>query len=228
MNYVEEVKNLRAEGMGMFDIASKIYDISYPGDDVRPKITREEAMRVLIDRNATKEQKEEARKVQAFYMRRNKEIDRILCSDGGVYDIIMDDVPKDPSLENYAMLAAAVIESAIEDYGVCKTDHAEYAEDFITAKHFFESDMYHYYTGIINSGYEYPDGKTLMKLLDRQAEEGRWLEYTKMIFKTKRDAQKMIDDHPVYTLGKYEVCKKKGKKWGLRLIYIPAQKEEEE
>lgn len=227
MNLVEEVKNLRAEGMGMFDIASKIYDISYPENGECPGITREEAMRILVDRNATKDQKEEARKAQAYYMRRNKEIDRILCSDGGVYDIVMDDVPKDPSLENYAMLAAAVIEAAIEDYGVCKTHNAEYAEDFVTAKHFFESEMYHYFTGIINSGYEYPDGKALMKILDEQALEGRWLEYTKMLFRTKKEAQAMISEHPIYAYGKYEVCKK-GKKWGLKSIYVYANKEEEE
>lgn len=209
------VLDRRSKGMSMYDIAEELWD-QFHGREVPPSMPYEDAL-YLSKTGGADDKIREAIGALKWYRNRRNDIDQLIAMKGGVYDICMEGSVKDTSLESHALLAAAVIEAAVEDYGRGKTHHAEETQFFCEAKNFFLGDAYQYYVGVISSDSSYPDGPTLMKILDRQAILGRWIDYRSLKFKTKKAAQKMIDDHKTYAKN-YEPYKKKRGEWRLRLI----------
>ena len=187
---VSSVKALRSAGYSMWGIAYKLYLQDHYGTD-NDNISKPGVPKTVFE-------------------------NEYLYAKGAVADIVMEleKTDEDYDHEGGIALIGAVIMSAVNDYGNAKTasilrhETAE-SKNFCEARRFFTSKKYDSYMNCLSKEGVFPSGESLMKMLDKQALEGRWMSFNLMQFKTKAEAQKMIDDHPKYTKNAYPYYQKK-------------------
>ena len=210
-NFIEKVFDLRNQGLAMWEIAARIWDDNYDGD--RPAMSSEEANHILYRCGTTKE-KAEAYEARTFYLKRKKEYEKLLYGEDGVYDILMKSADGYDT-DGISNLINAISKQAANDYGEGRTTELETGKPcksfrFVTAKGYFLKGKYDELSGaMVETNESCPTGKDILDGLDRQAEEGRWIEYKALEFESKKEAQKLIDKYPIYA-GDYIPVKVKG------------------
>lgn len=189
---IPSVIALRSLGLSMWDIAYKLYLADHPEIDTKT-VSNPGVPKTVFE-------------------------NEYLYAKGAVADIVMEyeKVDEDYDHEGGIALIGAVIMSAVNDYGNAKTasilrhDSEEHeTKNFCEAMRFFTSKKYDSYMNCLSKEGVFPSGESLMSMLDKQALEGRWMNFHLMQFKTKAEAQKMIDDHPKYTKNAYPYYQKK-------------------
>ena len=201
-NIDDKIFDLRAKGLAMWEIAAQIWDDDYEGE--RPSMSSEEANHIIY-RCGTVTEKSEAYEARAFYMNRKKQYEKLLYCEGGVYDTLMGKNPDGLyDFDGVCNLMNAISGQAADDYGESRTYELKHhreckTKDYITAKGYFLKGKYDEFMQAVNDGKKpYLPGKDVLKNLDKQAIEGRWLDYRAMEFTSEKKAWKMVKDHPFY------------------------------
>ena len=236
----ERVFELRREGLPMWKIAEKIWDDNYTGS--YPEMSYKECKHEVYKGGPHDEETmAELREILAFWKNRQKEYeDKILYKKGGVVDILLNS-PDGPEYDAIADLMAGVAKRAADDFGAGYTESVlklpinislDSRVDYITAESYFLKGEYDRQVECISGDNDTPmTGKEVIKALIQQAIEGRWIAFSHIRFDTKKEAEKMIYDHPYYARNyilyskKVPIISKKTHKptkrmktvWGLKL-----------
>lgn len=153
-----------------------------------------------------------------------KQIDKLMCMDGGIIDICLNPDDNDTDLDGMKHLVAGIVEAAINDYGEAytaqmgwnnfakATDISKKSSTMIEVEHFLDSELAKAYFAIMDGDMNTLDSKTILPVVRKQAQEGRWIRFTKYKFKTKHDILEFASKYPKYSC-MYEIRKVKKSDW---------------
>ena len=200
----QRVFDLRNEGKTMFEIASDIWDADHK-DVTFPNIPLEKCSAIITSASSSMKKKMDAVNARTFWIKRRKQIeDKYLYSKGGVYDILMIYPDQDYDHDGGVTLIGSIILSAIEDYGMYRTEELlgmtpngamPTEKEYTRAKAFFFSKDYENCMDCLSTDNKYPKGYDMLVAIDKDVLEGRWIGVNSLRFKTKKEATEFINKY---------------------------------
>lgn len=158
---------------------------------------------------------------------KSKQIDKLMCMDGGIIDICENPDGNPTDLDGMKNLVSAIIKSAVDDYGEAYTLNMQVLDsqrsiEMQRIEEFFKSDLVKTYLAIMEGEMHEMDANTILSSVRKQAREGRWIRFGTYRFRSKRAAAEFMGRYPKYSKN-YYIYKISSRKWALRLAKIPEE-----